>query len=95
MNSSEMLKKKNAREKNFGSKSCSEVFCAYLHVILCAKKNSHFRSCHVIPGSDVLFFFLYVISSSAWRRSKETLLASAHRIFYYDSMMLVIILHLI
>lgn len=32
-------KKKNAREKNFGSKSCSEVFCAYLHVILCAKKK--------------------------------------------------------
>lgn len=88
--------KKKCKGKKFWLK---KLFWSFLCLppchSLCKKKNSHFRSCHVIPGSDVLFFFLYVISSSAWRRSKETLLASAHRIFYYDSMMLVIILHLI
>lgn len=95
MNSSEMLKKKMQGKKILAQKVVLKFFVPTSMSFSVQKKNSHFRSCHVIPGSDVLFFFLYVISSSAWRRSKETLLASAHRIFYYDSMMLVIILHLI
>lgn len=91
-----MKRRKKCEGKNFDSKCCSEVFCAYLHVSLHAKKkkNSEFCSCHVVLGSVVLFLFLFVTASSAWLRSKETLLSSAHRIFHYDSITLVIILHL-